>query len=42
MIQTVVPGFEYRDHDFLRAEGMDELLTPEQTRELGWMLRKTG
>ncbi|KAK1146077.1 hypothetical protein N8T08_003725 [Aspergillus melleus] len=27
--ETVVPGFEFADHDFLTAEMMEELLTPE-------------
>ncbi|ODM17966.1 hypothetical protein SI65_06754 [Aspergillus cristatus] len=40
--ETVVPGFEFVDHDFLRAEKMDELLTPDQVQELNWMLRKTN
>ena len=40
LFQTVVPGFEYSDHDFMRAETLDELLTPEQVEELKWMLRK--
>ncbi|KAL2011588.1 hypothetical protein VTN00DRAFT_4306 [Thermoascus crustaceus] len=38
--ETVVPGFEFADHDFMRPETMDELLTPEQVKELNWMLRK--
>lgn len=38
--ETVVPGFEYSDHDFLRAELTEQLLTPEQVDELKWMLRK--
>ncbi|KAI9045206.1 RmlC-like cupin domain-containing protein [Aspergillus affinis] len=38
--RTVVPGFEFADHDFLTAEMMDQLLTLEQVRELKWMRRK--
>ncbi|TQB77521.1 hypothetical protein MPDQ_000062 [Monascus purpureus] len=38
--ETVVPGFEYSDHDFLRVEMTEQLLTPEQVDELKWMLRK--
>ncbi|CAP95592.1 hypothetical protein E8E15_007153 [Penicillium rubens] len=37
--EVVVPGFEFADHDFLRKERMEELLTAEQVQELGWMLR---
>ncbi|KAJ5266150.1 hypothetical protein N7524_007168 [Penicillium chrysogenum] len=37
--KVVVPGFEFADHDFLRKERMEELLTAEQVQELGWMLR---
>ena len=39
--ETVIPGFEYSDHDFMRREKMDELLTLEQTSELQWLLRKS-
>lgn len=38
--ETVVPGFEYEDHDFMRRERMEALLTPEQVEEVEWMLRK--
>ncbi|KAJ9222235.1 hypothetical protein DTO212C5_4029 [Paecilomyces variotii] len=38
--ETVVPGFEFADHDFMLPETMEELLTPEQVEELKWMLRK--
>ncbi|KAJ5101741.1 hypothetical protein NUU61_003963 [Penicillium alfredii] len=37
--EVVVPGFESADHDFLRREQMDQLLTSDQTRELNWMLK---
>ncbi|KAJ5120622.1 uncharacterized protein N7515_010010 [Penicillium bovifimosum] len=37
--EVVVPGFEFADHDFLRREKMEELLTEEQVREMDWMLR---
>ena len=37
--ETVVPGFEYEDHDFLTRERAECLLTGEQLGELGWMLR---
>jgi predicted cupin superfamily sugar epimerase len=38
--QTVIPGFEYSDHDFLTREGLEELVTEEQARELAWLVRK--
>lgn len=38
--ETVVPGFEYEDHDFMKRERMEALLTQEQVDEVGWMLRK--
>ena len=37
--ETVVPGFEYEDHDFLKRERAEVLLTREQLEEMGWMLR---
>jgi predicted cupin superfamily sugar epimerase len=38
--ETVVPGFEFADHDFMRRERAEALLTQEQVEEMGWMLRK--
>jgi predicted cupin superfamily sugar epimerase len=38
--ETVVPGFEFADHDFLKRERFEALLTQEQVEEMGWMLRK--
>jgi predicted cupin superfamily sugar epimerase len=38
--ETVVPGFEYSDHDFMRVERLEALLTKEQADEMRWMLRK--
>jgi len=38
--ETVVPGFEYEDHDFMKAERMTALVTKEQAKEMWWMLRK--
>lgn len=38
--ETVVPGFEYSDHDFLTADGFAELLQEDQRAELEWLLRK--
>lgn len=40
IMQTVVPGFEYADHDFLKEETYDKILTPEQADELRWLVRK--
>lgn len=37
--QTVVPGFEYSDHDFLTKEKFETLVTNEQAKELGWLVR---
>ncbi|KAL3464221.1 hypothetical protein BJX64DRAFT_286644 [Aspergillus heterothallicus] len=36
--ETVEPGLEMADHDFLIPCGMDELLTEEQARESAWSL----
>ncbi|OKL56154.1 hypothetical protein UA08_08473 [Talaromyces atroroseus] len=38
--ETVVPGFEFADHDFMRSETLDELLKPEEVEELKWLLRE--
>jgi predicted cupin superfamily sugar epimerase len=38
--ETVVPGFEYSDHDFMRVERLEALVTKEQADEMRWMLRK--
>lgn len=37
--ETVVPGFEYADHDFMKRDRAEALLTEEQVREMGWMIR---
>ncbi|BCS19214.1 uncharacterized protein APUU_12042A [Aspergillus puulaauensis] len=37
--ETAVPGFEAADHEFLTHETMEKLLTPEQVKELQWLLR---
>lgn len=34
--QTVVPGFEFKDHDFLTASSFKELRVPD---ELSWLVR---
>ena len=36
--ETVVPGFEFSDHDFLTAEKFQEILGKEGVQELGWLL----
>ncbi|KAI2475498.1 DUF985 domain-containing protein [Pyrenophora tritici-repentis] len=38
--ETVIPGFEYSDHDFLTMEKLRGLVTEEQARELEWLVRK--
>lgn len=38
--KTVVPGFEYKDHDFLEMERLKELVSPEEVKELEWLVRK--
>ncbi|RAL65889.1 hypothetical protein DID88_005552 [Monilinia fructigena] len=36
--ETVVPGFEYCDHDFLSPEGLKKLVGSEKAEELKWLL----
>ena len=38
--ETVVPGFEFSDHDFLDAEGLQRLVEEEKVEELVWLLRR--
>ena len=38
--ETVVPGFEWGDHDYMKPERLEALVTEEQRRQLKWMLRK--
>jgi hypothetical protein len=40
-LQTVIPGFEYSDHDFLTMEKFKDLVTEEQAKELEWLVRKS-
>jgi hypothetical protein len=40
--QTVVPGFEYADHDFMHARTLYELLHPDEIKELEWLLRESS
>lgn len=36
--ETVIPGFEDCDHDFLTSEGLNELVGSMKARELDWLL----
>lgn len=38
--ETVIPGFEYADHDFLLPERLVELIGAERAAELNWLLTK--
>jgi predicted cupin superfamily sugar epimerase len=38
--QTVVPGFDYKDHDFLVAENLKSWVSPELFQQLQWLVRK--
>ncbi|KAM3419474.1 hypothetical protein BST61_g5400 [Cercospora zeina] len=38
--ETVSPGFEYSDHDFMQAERLAALVTEDEAAEMQWMLRK--
>jgi len=38
--ETVVPGFEFKDHDFLTLERFGRLLGEEQRSELEWLVRR--
>jgi predicted cupin superfamily sugar epimerase len=40
--ETVVPGFEYCDHDFLSPQGLKQLLGEEKAQELSWLLSPLG
>jgi predicted cupin superfamily sugar epimerase len=40
--ETVVPGFEFCDHDFLSPQGLKELVSPEKAAELEWLLSPLG
>ncbi|KAF1829401.1 hypothetical protein BDW02DRAFT_642880 [Decorospora gaudefroyi] len=39
--ETVVPGFEYADHDFLTRDGLERLVKEEQVEELEWLVRRS-
>ena len=38
--ETVVPGFEYSDHQFLSKADSQKLLPPDQLTPLSWLVRK--
>lgn len=38
--ETVVPGFEFSDHDFMTPEGLLEWTTPKQAKELDWLIKR--
>lgn len=38
--ETVVPGFDYADHDFLTLERLREVVAEEQVGEMVWLLKK--
>jgi predicted cupin superfamily sugar epimerase len=38
--ETVIPGFEYTDHDFMTVEGLKNVVSEEEFAELAWLLRK--
>lgn len=37
--ETVVPGFEYCDHDFLTREGLVRIMGEARAKELEWLVR---
>lgn len=37
--ETVVPGFEYCDHDFLTSQGLTKLLGEQKAKDLEWLVR---
>ncbi|KAI6888731.1 hypothetical protein KC363_g3251 [Hortaea werneckii] len=38
--ETVVPGFEFEDHDFMDEERLRALVSREQADEMAWMVRR--
>jgi uncharacterized protein len=38
--ETVIPGFEYADHDFMTAEELMALVKEGEFGDLAWLLRK--
>jgi predicted cupin superfamily sugar epimerase len=41
LMKTVIPGFEYSDHDFLTMDRFKDIVTEEQAQELQWLVRKS-
>ena len=37
--KTVVPGFEFEDHDFLTPEAFEEVVAEEDKDALRWLVR---
>ncbi|UNI20614.1 hypothetical protein JDV02_006684 [Purpureocillium takamizusanense] len=37
--ETVVPGFEYADHEFLSQEKLQQILPENRAKELGWLVK---
>ncbi|KAL3960759.1 hypothetical protein ACCO45_005876 [Purpureocillium lilacinum] len=37
--ETVVPGFEYADHEFLSQEKFEQILPEDRVKELGWLVK---
>jgi len=40
--ETVVPGFEFCDHDFLSRKGLTEMVGNQKADELSWLLSPLG
>lgn len=40
--ETVIPGFEFEDHDFLRKDRFEALIPEDKARELEWLVRRDG
>ncbi len=40
--ETVVPGFEFCDHDFLSAQGLKGLVGAETATKIDWLLSPLG
>ena len=38
--ETVVPGFEFADHDFMTEDAMKRLVGPKEFEDLAWLLRR--
>ncbi|KAK3325838.1 RmlC-like cupin domain-containing protein [Apodospora peruviana] len=38
--ETVVPGFEFFDHDFLTKAGLKELIGEDKAKELDWLAQR--